>query len=352
MAPHLGFPCFFRDGGPVVLQGEHFASRGLDPVPRSSEDHLDGGMLIMPLCPITEDCPGPEETLTEGYCILHYYFACHPHRYREEMTPWPFMEEANVEACNLLTIFVEFVGKGDARKLLTEAQKGWVWWMKFGLPTLVTPIIHKNLPHTSDSDLSVPDIQLAWKGPSSVAKLWSTFYGCRGLMKTIFKPSILRPILHLMDTLPDDDTEPGPMVPESTSITDRDLHTDIAQALCLQVSEITNVVLFLEKQSQVECSSRSSHSFPGSHQNSPLMSPCSIPSSLGSPGPTSHPIPPYHHHPPPPSPHHPHPNTTHHHPNMPEAGAYDPVPLYLTRKVIRSPSHHGFPQGPSPSPCR
>ena len=255
----------------------------------------------MPLCPMTEDCLGPEETLTEGtqryhmsspglgYCIC-YYFVCHPYKYREVTSPWPFMEEANVEACNLFATFIEFVGTREARKLLTEAEKGWVCWMKFGLPSSVTPIIHKKPQRASDKDLSVLNIQLAWKGTPSVAKLWSTLYGWRGLMKTIFKPSNLRPILHLMNTLPDgDDTEPGPMVPESTSISDRDLHTHVAQELCLQVSEITEVVLF--------------HSSLGSHQNSPLMLPCSTPISLGSPSPTSHPTPPHptptHHHPPP-----------------------------------------------------
>ena len=73
-------------------------------------------------------------------------------------------------------------------------------------------------------------------------------------MKTIFKPSNLQPILRLMETLPVGDyTEPGPLVSESTSIMNKDLHTCIAQDLCLQVIEIAEV-MFREKQSQVECS--------------------------------------------------------------------------------------------------
>ena len=147
-----------------------------------------------------------------------YYFACNPHEYRELTTPRPFLEEASVEARNMLSTFVEFVGTDEARKLLSE--KDWACWVEFGLPTSVTPATHEKPPHPSESDLTLLDMQLARKGAPSVAKLWSTLYGYRGLLKTIFKPTNLRLILRLMETL-SNDTETGPTVPESISIKDK-----------------------------------------------------------------------------------------------------------------------------------
>ena len=107
----------------------------------------------------------------------------------------------------MFTTFVDFVGTEESWKMLTEAEKDWACWVKFGLPTSVTPTSHKKLTHLSESDLSLLDIQLARKGTPSVAKLWSTLYGYKGLMKTIFKPINLWPILQFMETLSDDDAE-------------------------------------------------------------------------------------------------------------------------------------------------
>ena len=115
------------------------------------------------------------------------------------------------------------------------------------------------------------------------AKLWSTLYGYRSLLKTIFKPTNLRPILRLIETLSDDDTEPGSTVPESISSTDKDLYSNIVRELCLQATEIYEVMLFQEKQGKVECPPQSSSALLGSPQNSPLMSSCSTPGSLCSP---------------------------------------------------------------------
>ena len=133
------------------MQGVHFPSRGSDPVPRSPKDHPwspDGSMPTMPLCPMTEECLRLEETLTEGtqghhmsslglgYCIC-LLFCLSPSPVQRANDPRPFLEEASVEARNLLTTFVEFIGTEVAWKLLMMTKKDWACWVKFGLPTSV-----------------------------------------------------------------------------------------------------------------------------------------------------------------------------------------------------------------------